>query len=116
MPKVRDIDSERMLIRVERGKGGLYRNAILPADLLILLREWKIGRQQGGMHADGWLFPGQHFLKPMSTLEIRNFPPERREWLKSLGCFVEIVAFKAHMFLPIVRTADIIGRIEYHPS
>jgi integrase/recombinase XerD len=32
--KVSDIDSERMLLRVERGKGGRYRNAILPADLL----------------------------------------------------------------------------------
>ncbi|MCB8828767.1 tyrosine-type recombinase/integrase, partial [Escherichia coli] len=32
--KVRDIDSERMLLRVERGKGGRYRNAMLPAGLL----------------------------------------------------------------------------------
>ena len=38
MLKVRDIDSERMLIRVERGKGGQYRNAMLPVDLLTLLR------------------------------------------------------------------------------
>ena len=38
--KVSDIDSERMLLRVECGKGGGYRNAILPADLLTLLREW----------------------------------------------------------------------------
>ena len=50
--KVADIDSERMLLRVERGKGGRYRNAILPADLLTFLREWwKAGRQQGVMHA-----------------------------------------------------------------
>jgi site-specific recombinase XerD len=28
--KVRDIDSERMLLRVERGKGGRYRNAMAP--------------------------------------------------------------------------------------
>ena len=57
--KVTDIDSERMLIRVERGKGGRYRNAMLPGDLLILLRQWwKVGRQQGVMHRDGWLFPG----------------------------------------------------------
>ena len=34
MLKVRDVDSERMLLRVERGKGGQYRNAMLPADLL----------------------------------------------------------------------------------
>jgi integrase/recombinase XerD len=46
MLKVRDIDSERMLIRVERGKGGQYRNAMLPADLLTLLRQWwKPGRR-----------------------------------------------------------------------
>lgn len=29
MLKVRDVDSERMLLRVERGKGGRYRNAML---------------------------------------------------------------------------------------
>jgi hypothetical protein len=28
-------DSERMLLRVERGKGGRYRNAMLSEDLLI---------------------------------------------------------------------------------
>src|SRR5471032_1365267 len=50
--KVSDIDSERMLLQVERGKGGRYRNAMLPTDLLTLLRAWwKAGRQQGVMHA-----------------------------------------------------------------
>lgn len=71
MLKVRDIDSERMLIRVERGKGGQYRNAMLPADLLTLLRQWwKLGREQGVMHRDGWLFPGQHYCKPLSTRQL----------------------------------------------
>ena len=52
--KVRDIDSERMLIRVERGKGGRSRNAMLSPDLLTLLRQWwTAGRQQGVMHRDG---------------------------------------------------------------
>ncbi|MER9432892.1 phage integrase N-terminal SAM-like domain-containing protein [Mesorhizobium sp. M0408] len=46
--KVADVDSERMLLRVERGKGGRYRNAMLSQDLLLLLRQWwKVGRQQG---------------------------------------------------------------------
>lgn len=50
MLKVADIDSERMLLRVERGKGGRCRNAMLSEDLLALLREWwKVGRQQGVM-------------------------------------------------------------------
>jgi integrase/recombinase XerD len=71
--KVCDIDSERMLLRVERGKGGRYRNAMLPADLLTLLREWwKVGRQQGVMHAQGWLFPGQHAMKPISTRQLHR--------------------------------------------
>jgi site-specific recombinase XerD len=71
--EVSDIDSERMLIRVERGKGGRYRNAMLAADLLILLREWwKAGRQQGVMHPKGWLFPGQHAGKPISTRQLHR--------------------------------------------
>ena len=75
--KVSDIDSERMLLRVERGKGGRYRNAILPADLLTLLREWwKAGRQQGVMHAQGWLFPGQQATKPISTRHLHRIVVE----------------------------------------
>jgi integrase/recombinase XerD len=71
--KVSDINSERMLLRVERGKGGRYRNAMLPEGLLALLREWwKAGRQQGVMHSDGWLFPGQSAMKPISTRQLHR--------------------------------------------
>lgn len=77
MLKVRDVDSERMLLRVERGKGGQYRNAMLPADLLKLLRQWwRLGREQGVMHRDGWLFPGQHALKPISTKQLHRVVAE----------------------------------------
>ena len=72
-----DVDSERMLLRGERGKGGQYRNAMLPAGLRPLLREWwKAGRQQGVMHPDGWLFRGQRYLKPLSTRQrdCQDFP------------------------------------------
>ena len=75
--KVSDIDSERMLLRVERGKGGQYRNAMLSGDLLTLLRQWwKAGRQQGVMHRDGWLFPGQHAGKPISTRQLHRIVVE----------------------------------------
>lgn len=75
--KIRDIDSERMLLRVERGKGGQYRNAMLPVGLLTLLRAWwKAGRQLGVMHPDGWLFPGQHYLKPLSTRQLHRIVVE----------------------------------------
>ena len=75
--KVADVDSERMLLRVERGKGGQYRNAMLSTDLLTLLRQWwTVGRQQGVMHRDGWLFPGQHPLKPISTRQLHRIVVE----------------------------------------
>src|SRR3954469_14567118 len=75
--KVTDIDSARMLIRVEQGKGGRYRNALLSADLLALLRQWwRTGRQQGVMLGDGWLFPGQHALKPISTRQLHRIVVE----------------------------------------
>jgi site-specific recombinase XerD len=75
--KVKDIDSERMLIRVEGGKGGRYRNALLSPDLLVLLRQWwRAGRQQGVMHRGGWLFPGQHALKPISTRQLHRIVVE----------------------------------------
>lgn len=57
--KVGDVGSTRMLLRIERGKGGRDRNAMLSADLLALLRQWWIeGRRQGVLHREGWLFPG----------------------------------------------------------
>ena len=75
--KVTDVDSERMVLRVERGKGGQYRNAMLSADLLALLRQWwKVGRQQGVMHPKGWLFPGQHAMKPISTRQLHRIVVE----------------------------------------
>jgi site-specific recombinase XerD len=75
--RVGDVDSQRMLLRVERGKGGRDRNAILPADLLTLLREWwKLGRQQGVLEAQGWLFPGQGAMKPISTRQLHRIVVE----------------------------------------
>jgi integrase/recombinase XerD len=75
--KVADIDSERMLLRVEGGKGGQCRNAMLSTDLLALLRQWwQVGRQQGVMHRDGWLFPGQYPLKPISTRQLHRIVVE----------------------------------------
>ena len=69
--KVGDIDSKRMLIVVERGKGGRGRHALLSADLLGLLRAWwQEGRQQGVMRPGGWLFPGQDPAKPITTRQL----------------------------------------------
>ncbi|MEC3911386.1 tyrosine-type recombinase/integrase [Sphingobium sp. CR2-8] len=78
--KVRDIDSERMLLRIEQGKGGRYRNAMLPEGLLVLLRDWwRAGRQQGVLYPDGWLFPGQSAMVPISTRQLYRVVVEAAE-------------------------------------
>src|SRR5439155_13397728 len=57
--KVGDVDSERMLLRVERGKGGKDRHAMLLPQLLKLLRVWwREGRRRSLLLPGGWLFPG----------------------------------------------------------
>lgn len=78
--KVSDIDSKRMLLRIERGKGGRYRNAMLPQGLLPLLRDWwRAGRQQGVLNVDGWLFPGQNAMIPISTRQLYRVVVEAAE-------------------------------------
>jgi site-specific recombinase XerD len=75
--KVKDIDSQRMILRVEHGKGGRSRNAILSVDLLNLLRQWwKIGYAQSILHPNGWLFPGINALKPLSTRQLSRIVVE----------------------------------------
>src|ERR1700736_5775733 len=65
--KVSDIDSNRMLIRVEQGKGRKDRNVMLSLHLLELLRAWwKAARPQG------WLFPGRDPVQPMTTRQLNR--------------------------------------------
>lgn len=78
--KVSDVDSKRMVLRIERGKGGRYRNAMLPQGLLVLLRDWwRAGRQQGVMLPDGWLFPGRTASVPISTRQLYRIVIEAAE-------------------------------------
>src|SRR4029077_6570724 len=58
----RDIDSQRMLIRVGRGKGRKDRHAKLSPELLSLLRAWWLQ-----CRSKGWLFPGRDPLLPMTV-------------------------------------------------
>jgi integrase/recombinase XerD len=75
--KAGDIDSERMLIRVERGKGGRYRHAMLSPELLALLRAWwQDGRSRGVMLPGGWLFPGQNPVMPITTRQLNRVVEE----------------------------------------
>jgi site-specific recombinase XerD len=64
--KVGDIDSARMVIRVEQGKGRKDRYVMLSEHLLQLLRAyWKASRPQG------WLFPGRNPVNALSARQLR---------------------------------------------
>jgi integrase/recombinase XerD len=58
--KIADIDSARMLIRVEQGKGGRDRYIMLSSQLLVVLRAY--WRETRPAH---WLFPGQDDSRPL---------------------------------------------------
>jgi site-specific recombinase XerD len=65
--KIADIDSDRMVIRVEQGKGRKDRYVMLSEHLLKLLRMWwKAGRPQG------WLFPGQNPVNPLTPRQLNR--------------------------------------------
>jgi len=70
---VGDIDSERMVLRVEQGKGKRDRYAMLSPALLVLLRAWwRQGHAQRKMLPGGWLFPGQNPVNPLSTRQLNR--------------------------------------------
>jgi len=65
--KVGDIDSSRMLIRVEQGKGRKDRYVMLAPDLLDQLRAWwRKARPKG------WLFPGRDPAQPITTRQLNR--------------------------------------------
>ncbi len=78
--KVDDIDSTRMLIRVEQGKGRKDRNAMLSPQLLALLRLWwREGKRRNVLLPHGWLFPGRNCLEPVSTRQLNRAVHEAAE-------------------------------------
>jgi len=78
--KVDDIDSKRMLIRVEEGKGRKDRNAMLSPQLLELLRMWwREGKRRGVMFPHGWLFPGRSYTDPISSRQLHRAVAEAAE-------------------------------------
>jgi site-specific recombinase XerD len=63
--KVSDIQSERLLLRIEQGKGRKDRFAMLSPQLLELLRDWyRIARPAV------WLFPGRDPMLPLTTRQF----------------------------------------------
>lgn len=65
--KISDIDSDRMLIHVDEGKGRKDRKVMLSPDLLDLLRDyWCEARPEG------WLFPGKPKINPVSSRQLNR--------------------------------------------
>ena len=65
--KVSDIDSTRMVIRVEQGKGRKDRYVMLSPKLLEILRDyWKVA------HPKEWLFPGDRPGQPITRVAVER--------------------------------------------
>jgi site-specific recombinase XerD len=80
--KVTDIQSDRMSLRVNQGKGGKGRYTLLSERLLQELRAyWKI------KHPPVWLFPGRSLHKPMTTRIAQYYYEKAAEkaGIKKLG-------------------------------
>ena len=71
--KTSDVDSERMTLRIEQGKGHKDRYAMLPPLLLERLREWwRYAHPLGQIRRGGWLFPGQNPINALGTRQLNR--------------------------------------------
>lgn len=65
--RVPDIDSDRMLIRIDQGKGRKDRHVMLSPSLLGLLRNYYREARPAG-----WLFPARNRVDPISTRQFNR--------------------------------------------
>ena len=72
--KVSDIDSNRMVLRIEQGKGKKDRNGMLSPRLLDVLKEWWLVGQP-----TTWLFPGRDPLLSITTRQLYRVVRETAE-------------------------------------
>ena len=104
--RVHDIDSARMTIRVEQGKGGQDRYTVLSARLLDALRAyWRVARPAT------WLFPGKDATRPLdpSGLQRAYTIAKRRAGITKPG---GIHALRHHADCWIMPTAGSRSSIE----
>lgn len=114
--------------RIDDGAGGSILGRIIhPAAVERIQREFGLdgatalgpdeiidgARSVGGVSIPG-LGPAKLarvHVNDSARLEIRDYRPEDRTWLKACGAFSEVVAFKTRIFLPPDRAGDILARI-----
>lgn len=94
--------------KVSQAFGVSMEISLSPAELVA-------GARTGGGIAISFLPPARlvrSYVNDDARLEIKDFPAGRLSWLKSLGCFTEIIAFNTRLFVPVNRAAEILGAIE----
>ena len=104
--KIADIDSQRMVIRVEQGKGGKDRYVMLSPQLLTILRTyWRLTRPKR------WLFPGRDDERPLVPNVLHA------ACRSAVGCWLEQAGDGTH-FAPHVRDPSFgeRGGRAYHPG
>ena len=81
--------------------------ALSPSEMIVAAR-----------NGEGVAIPGMEparliwaFVNDSRRLEIRDYPASRREWLKSIDCFTEIIAYKTRLFIPADRATTIVEQI-----
>lgn len=71
--KIGDVDGQRMTLRIQEGKGGKDRYAMLSPLMLERLRTWyRVARSQGKMLDGGWLFPGLNPVEPITPRQLNR--------------------------------------------
>ena len=84
--RVGDIDREQKIIRIVQSKGRKDRYVMLPAEVLVLLRQWWKARPSaddaGVAPEHRWLFPGRSDHRPLTT---RQFGRLFKEAAKAAG-------------------------------
>jgi integrase/recombinase XerD len=95
--KVRDIDSQRMLLRVEQGKGKKDRYAMLSPRLLAVLRcYYRAARPD----KDGWLFPSwraEHHLTTSALTQACRDAAKRSGLAKRVTAHILRHSFATHL-------------------
>jgi len=94
--QVTDIESDRLLIRVNQGKGNKDRYTLLSPQLLVELRAyWKLVR------SPQWLFPGAHRNRPMPSSTARKIYERARRLAniqRGSGIHTLRHSFATHLF------------------
>lgn len=115
--KVRHIDGERRLLRVEQGKGAKDRNVILSEALLKLLRRyWQLLRPRE------WLFPGHEQTEPIGITTVQKVftAAKRRAGIDKIGGIHALRhAYATHQLdagMPVHQLQRLLGHQDIHST